>query len=527
MPFYIRALIVIMVLSSIVLWLGRPYATYKATLPDDYRRRALCWVVLTLTLFLSHSYYLLLLIMLPLLVLAGGKDSNRLAFYAFLLFVVPPFPFDVQGSGGAMNSLIKLDHFRWLALAVLVPAWWKLRATPGVTPFGRSTVDKFILAYILLWLVLQSMSTTLTNLVRLAFYHFLDTFLPYYVASRAARDLKSFRDAAMALVLGALLMAPVAMFEFARKWLLYNSINEVLGLPFWGFNQYLQRGEAVLRSSVTTGHPIILGFVFAVALALNSFLRLSTKPGLWRLATAGICGGLIAAMSRGPWVGAAVMMIVLIVTGPHVSSRLMRVSLLGLLLMPLLFMTEQGQKILDYLPFIGTVESANVEFRARLLDVSLGVLAKFPFFGALDFLEDPDMQQMRGGDGIIDIVNTYLGVAMATGVVGLTIFVAPFVLVCLGVLRRLYFSGMPRESEMHALGRSLLAALLGVMVILATASPLAAVPILYLFLIGLGDGYLDLTARQPVAEARPEAAAAAPAARPAPRMRPRPHRGPV
>ena len=152
MPFYIRSLLVIMVLSSIVLWLGRPYATYKSTLPDDYRRRALCWVVITLTMFLSHSYYLLLLIMLPLLVIAGGKDSNRLAFYAFLIFVVPPFPFDVQGSGGAMNSLIKLDHFRWLALAVLVPAWWKLRATPGVTPFGRSTVDKFILAYIVLWL---------------------------------------------------------------------------------------------------------------------------------------------------------------------------------------------------------------------------------------------------------------------------------------------------------------------------------------------------------------------------------------
>jgi hypothetical protein len=536
MPFYIRSLIVIMVLSSIVLWLGRPYATLKATLPDDYRRRALSWVVITLAMFLSHSYYLFLILSLPLMVIAGGKDSNRLAYFAFLIFVVPTFPFEITGSS-ALNSLIKLDHMRWLSLAVLLPAWWSLRSKPGVTPFGRTTVDKFIFGYIALWLTLQAMSTTVTNLVRISFYMFLEIFLPYYVASRGARDMKSFRDVIMAFVVAVLIMAPTGVVEFARKWLLYNSINEVMGLPYWGLNNYLQRGEGVLRASVTTGHPIVLGYLMSIALGLNAFLRPSTKPGLWKLAVLGLCGGIVAAMSRGPWVGAAAMLLVLIATGPKVGSRLMQVSMLGLLMTPLLFMTEQGQKILDYLPFVGTVESQNVEFRARLLDVSLGVLAKFPFFGALDFINDPDMEQMRGSDGIIDIVNTYLGVAMATGVVGLTIFVAPFVIVCFGIARRLFAGGLSPDSEEHLLGRALLATLVGIMVTIGTVAAISVVAYVYLFIVGLGAAYVEsmtAAARAPAQQPAPRPAAEPPPSRRPPRPqpgwatrgRPRPVRGP-
>ena len=271
-------------------------------------------------------------------------------------------------------------------------------------------------------------------------------------------------------------------------------------MPYWGLGNYLLRGEGgFLRAAVTSGHPIALGYEMTVAMGLFVFLRRSIASSrTWWCVFFALTTGLIAAMSRGPWVGAAAMLVVLLVTSPRAGSRLMQVSLWSLLLVPLLLTTSQGQKILDYLPFVGTVEARNVDFRARLFDVSLSVLSNFPFFGALDYMDHPEMQQLRGGDGIIDMVNSYLGVAMHTGYVGLTLFAAPFVLVGLGIVRALY--ALPdKRSEFHLLGRALLASMIGAMVTIGTASSILAIPIVYWSILGMGACYLQLVKSPAVA----------------------------
>lgn len=492
MPTHLRALVVIMVMALAVLWLMRPVATEQAITPVDYKRRATLWVWLTLIAFLSHNYWLFVLISVPLMAVAGARDSNRLSLYLFVLFAIPLFQVEVPGFG-VFERLLAFDHTRWLALAVLLPAYWALRAKPEVEPFGRTWVDKFVFAYMLLWFILQLQATTLTNLFRITLYLFIDIFLPYYVASRALRNLRDYHDAFMSFVVALLIMCPLAAFELARSWLLYNGLELAMGQVPWGFGGYLGRGDGgPLRAIVSAGHPIALGYFMSVGLGLAVFLCRSVASKRTRLwICVGLCVGLLAAMSRGPWVGAAAMAVVIVFTGPRVTSKLMQVSLWSLLAIPILLSTEQGRKAIDYLPFIGTVEAQNVEFRQRLVEVSLGVLSHFPFFGALDYMSHPDMEQMRGGDGIIDMVNTYLSVAMSTGVVGLTLFATPFLLVIVGILRALY--QLPdKEGELHTLGRALLAALVTIIVTIGTVAPIVAIPAVYLCVVGMGAGYLRL-----------------------------------
>jgi hypothetical protein len=491
MPVEIRAYVVIMLVGLMVLAVGKPIVTAYASTPEDYRRRAATWVAVTSIAFFSHSYWLFVLISTPLIWLVGTKDSSRFSLFLFLVFAVPPFRVDVPGFGGM--PLMQVNHIRWLTVALLLPAWINLRKEPGYEPFGRLLVDKFLIAYVLLWLVLNSVSTTVTNLMRIGFYFGLDIILPYIVASRALRDLRAYRDAIMSFLVAALLIGPLGLLELVRSWLLYNWLDESMGLPRWGFGNYLPR-DAFLRGAASTGHPIVLGYVMVVGLGLTLYLRSMVESGKLRaLIIAGLGAGLLGAMSRGPWVAGAVMGVVIVLTAPNAGKRMMQAALGGMLVIGVAIATPQGQRAIDYLPWIGTVESQNVDFRERLLEVSLGVLAHYPFFGALDFLNHPDMEQMRGGDGIIDMVNEYLAVAMATGIVGLSLFVAPFVLAGVGIARVL--RTVKAELELHLLGRALLAALVGIMVTIATVAAITVVPIVYLSIIGMSVGYLRLVAR--------------------------------
>lgn len=494
MPTHIRALIVILVLAGAVLWLAYRPTTESAIAPQDYRRRAGVWLALTVLAFVTHQYWFYAFLTVPLLYLAGRKDANPLAMLFFVLYAIPPFPADVPSMGG-LGNLLTLDHLRWLSIVVLFPLFMAIRQERGVAPFGSTAVDKAVLAYLLLWVVLQAMETSATNMVRVLLALFLDIFLPYYVASRALRNIAQFRDVTMSLLVAAVILGLTASFEIARSWLLYNGLGEIMGLPYWGMGNYTDREGGFLRAISTAGHPISLGYLLVVGMAMLPFLRSSiTSPRMRALCWLVLLAGLIASMSRGPWVGGAVMLLVVLFTGPQVGSNLARAGLAAIVVVPLSLMTPQGLAVLDYLPWIGTAGSQTVEFRERLFDTSVQVLMHFPVFGSLTFLDHPDMQVMRGGDGIIDMVNTYLSVALSTGFVGLTFFVMPFLLVGLGIVRTLVQLKDRKDSDEYLLGRTLLAAIVGIMVTIGTTSSVNAIAITYYLVIGMGAAYLNWVA---------------------------------
>jgi O-antigen ligase len=489
-----------MVLAGLTFAFSRAHACAGAMKDEDFVRRRNVWFALTAAVFLAHNFWIFIVFAAALLIyFALPGEPNKLALYFFVLFAVPAIDAEIPGFG-VMEHFFAIDYLRLLALVILLPAWLALRARPESGPFGRSSADKLLVVYLALQFCLQLPHTTLTEALRRGvFYAFIDVFLPYYVASRAARDTAALREALMAFVLGALVLAPIALFEFARHWLLYTPLEDALGVD-WGMLNYLERGDGLLRAQASTGQPIILGYVLALALCLGLYVRKSMPQTRWR--DAGLvllAAGLVAAMSRGPWIGAAVMLLAFVATGPQALRRLGKLGLAGLGVLGILMVSPAGQELVDYLPFVGTVDAQNVIYRERLLDVSLGVLLEHPFFGAWDFLQLPVMQQLRQGEGIIDVVNTYLGVALASGFVGLALFCGFFLAVLYQVWGAMRGAG-ERDGETYALGQALFCALLGILVMIFTTSSVGLIPLVYWSIAGLAQAYARAAAPARAAE---------------------------
>lgn len=488
MPEHLRALVVILVLAGAVFAAARPLACAAAMPDKDFARRRNAWFALTLAAFLAHNFWIFVVFATALLVFAVLSEGNKLALYFFVLFAVPAIDAEIPGFG-LVEHLFVIDYLRLLALAILLPAWLVLRMRPEAEPFGRSSADKLLLAYLVLQFCLQLPHTTLTETLRRGvFYAFVDVFLPYYVASRGARHLAALREALTAFVLAALVAAAIAVFEFTRHWLLYTPLEEALGVD-WGLLNYLERGDGLLRAQASTGQPIILGYVLALALCLGLSLRKSMPPTRWR--DAGLvllAAGLVAAVSRGPWIGALVMLLAFAATGSQALPRLAKLGVAALCVLPFLMFSPAGQALVDYLPFVGTVETFNVTYRERLFEVSLGVVLDHPVFGAWDFLQLPVMQQLKQGQGIIDIVNTYLGIGLASGFVGLSLFCGFFLVVLVELFAAMRRAG-ERDGEPYALGQALFCALLGILVMIFTTSSIALIPVVYWSIAGLAQAY--------------------------------------
>src|SRR6185503_7460188 len=96
--------------------------------------------------------------------------------------------------------------------------------------------------------------------------------------------------------------------------------------------------------------------------------------------------------------------------------------------------------------------------------------------------------QLKQGEGIIDVVNTYVGVALASGLVGLSLFCGFFLVVLLELLAVLRRAG-DRDGEPYVLGQALFCALLGILVMIGSASSTGLIPLVYWSIAGLAQAY--------------------------------------
>ena len=488
MPEHLRALVFILGLATVVFAFSKAPACALASTAANFERRRNLWFGLTLAAFLAHNFWIYIFVAAALLLFARSREPNKLAMFFFLLFAVPPIAEKIPGLG-LVEHLFTIDHIRLLALAVLLPAFLSLRSQPDTGRFGRSAPDLLIAGYIILALLLHFTVDTLSNALRQGvLYGFIDIFLPYYVASREPKNLQAFRDALMAFVVAALVLSAIGAFEFARHWLLYSALQDALGVQDQ-FIGYLERSPGVLRALGTTGQPIVLGYVIAVAVGFILFLRSSVPNSLaWRLGLALLIAGLVAPLSRGPWVGTAALLLVFVATDESAGIRFTILGLAGAIVLPVLLAFPAGETIINHLPFIGSVDEENVTYRQRLLEVSIQVISQNPLFGAIDASYLERMEELKQGQGIIDIVNTYVGVALSNGLVGLSLFSGFFIAVAIGI-----FKGMrsltDRKSELFRLGRALFSTLVGILVIIFTVSSISVIPAIYWSVAGLGVAY--------------------------------------
>jgi len=215
-------------------------------------------------------------------------------------------------------------------------------------------------------------------------------------------------------------------------------------------------------------------------------------PSVWAR-IAGICvywAGLLVTYSRGPWIGAASILMVFTVLRPRALSRLLKTAAAIAIGFGAVLVSPLGDQILSVLPWMGgSVGSDTLLYRQRIAQRSWHLIASHPFLG--DQLALLKMEDLRQGEGIIDLVNTYATVALFYGLVGLFAFLA-FILIpafrAYLATRRVAQS----DPDLALLGASLIACTAGTLVMLADSSFILAYQQMFYVLAGLTAAYARL-----------------------------------
>ena len=512
MPVLYKALVAVMIVTLLAFYVAKPLMGRFMSESDFIVRRNV-WLALTLSAFLIPNYCAYVLMAVLILAYGVRRDTNPAALYLFLLLAMVPSGLDLP-TFGIVKQVLRLDHLRLLSLAVLLPIAVRLaRSTESPDVLGpsmdrsRMQADLLILCYLGLQIVLlvrfESVTATLRRIVLMG----LDVWLPYYVLSRSCRTRDKTVETMAAFALAMFVLAPLAVLETMKGWLFYVGLQEHLGTQQI-FN-YLRRGD-LLRATVTSGQPIVLGYAMAVAFGFWLYLQSSVTSRAWRwLAMITLVAGVVVPSARGPWLGAATILIVFLALGPNRVSRISRAAVLLTVVTMGLLASPYGDKIIDRLPFIGTLDAGAVSYREQLAGTSWQIIQQNPWFGTPGFIEQ--MESLRQGQGIIDLVNAYAGIGLAYGLVVLALFFGVFVFIALQCMRGVH-SLRSSDPDLSLAGASLVACIAGALLMLATVNLYLSVGYLTWALAGLALGYAGVAKRHAASVADPRFRPASPLA---------------
>jgi O-antigen ligase len=498
----IKALVVITFLAMVVFHFAKPVAL-RFMEEADFRLRRNMWFGLSAMAFLSPSFWLFALVAAPIAWWAGRKDSNPAALLVLIGSALPSGETQIP-------KLITVGPGSVLLFFILIPALLRrLKAAPRGTPREPEpsrALFRFCMFLILVYCVLLATPflafESWTNVLRREANLLLGAPIGYLFFSKL-RSHQAIREVLAAYVLSAAVLALIGVAEAAKGWLLYIGLGQ-----YWGIVQgsaYVMRAGQ-LRAMASTGHFLWLGFMLAMAFACWLYLKRWIPSRATFLAVALLLwAGMMATYARGAWIAAILMLFVYYWLQPGGLGKVFKVLMFSGLTGAVVLATPWGDRIVNALPFTGTVDRFNVEYRQRLLQRSLELIPDHPWFGDIRVIER--MQDMRQGEGIVDLVNGYLNIALQYGLVTLGALVLLYLLI-LWRTRAASHLLRDRDEDASALGVILMTCIIGDLFFAYGA----AFPGEGIMLAGLATSYVQISrasARSPRAVARPSRPSAA------------------
>jgi O-antigen ligase len=243
----------------------------------------------------------------------------------------------------------------------------------------------------------------------------------------------------------------------------------------------------------STGHPLTLGYLLAVAFGFWLYLQQRVQSRALRWGITGLfLFGLLADFSRGPWVGTLLIYFAFAALGPRAVTKIFKavagMSLLGLAVA----ISPLGVKIASVVPYFGgTVDIDNVVYRERLFTRSWEIIMDHPWFGDQQALLR--MEDLRQGEGIIDLINGFLEILLSDGFIGLSLFL---IFIVIGLHKAVRVSAVTAKSDpdLSKLGACLVACMLGSMLMTWVGG---LIDLMTCVLVGLMAAYISVGRRIP------------------------------
>lgn len=485
-------------LAATVYGLAAVFAAFllrpKAAPTPALLRAAVFWMLSVPFLFLIQ-YTILSLVAcgLLLLALAPRARSDRLAYYLLTLPAAPsafaalvPFP--------GLNYLFTLD-FPKIAFFVILAAPLLLAGRPAAARFVPS-VGVLVIVLTLLYSVMAFRTENITNGLRLGVNHALTLALPYLGLIRLMDKEDMFEKAMASFLFLSCIFAFSALVSQATKWNFYDFLSTRAGEP-----AFADFRDGFLRVGVTL-NPVLAGYAIGLGLIAVSYFRSLNRM---KFLSAWIYRGLFAVAlfftySRGAWlaVAAGLAAYIFFTKAPR-GLRPAAISLGLVLGVPaaIIFALNADFSEIDA---YGTFA-----YRQELLRATFVHIEMFPLFGDAAFYNRPHFAHLLQGQGIIDFVNRYVQVVVEYGLVGLAIFIAPYLIALAGLLglpaRDPSFWGSAAEHRRAAM----IAVLGSYLVVIGTTSDVSYMRQYGIVVLALCAGFLGLVRGQQAARLRAEA----------------------
>ncbi len=497
MIYALKLLLPVLIVCGLA-WVGLRSAFAPLLAKSEYSRAWSVMLAATLVVFLGHST-MLYAIGIAVVALVGqsclgGGIRGKLAAFMLLIMILPPLTWQVGGFGD-INYVLGLTGPRILALVLLSgPALTLLVDRRKKRESWVAPLDLMVFAYQLLKLVLMVPHATTTGLLRMVVESVLDILLPYYVASRGIRSETDLRFHLSHLALGFTFAAAVGFAEYFANRNFYSELQWIYGYK-WTLTMTLMRGSH-LRVVAATPQPIVLAFEMIFALGVWTYLRghdwrLWSVRGVYAL----LVGCLVFTFSRGPWIGGFVFAFCLLGLRKLTVRAFVSLFLATLVVGVVMKVVGADQIVINALSLVfGSSEAdlSSINYRSELLDTALALLRQSPWLGVPDYASQ--MQALRQGEGIIDLVNSYIAIALDAGVIGLAIYMLPYVLAFRRMVR---VPGLalrePGDANAGWFTAIFLAMIIALLATIFTTSTFFTMPFLLVMLIALPIARLSMT----------------------------------
>jgi O-antigen ligase len=491
----LKLLIVVFAATCIAAWVFRS-AFRDIFTKTEYRR---VWQIVLLGVvasYLSQLPAVFLLVIAGLGIYAAAithhGPAGKIGIYLLLACTLPPINLHLGGFGG-INYLLDLDHRRVLSMVLLTWAAIEIAATKS-TPRATSFVwiDLLVVGYQALRFALQMPHSTFTTQARILVESTFDILLPYFVVTRGLRSMADLRFVGGHLFVGITFAAAVACTETLLQHNLFSGLQSIYNVK-WQLTYALMRGS-LIRVQATMPQPIILAFLLLFGIGLGYWFKGQQwrRPAVFALfATIAIAE--ITTFSRGPWLGAAVILLAFLAMR-HLSAAAFKAACVALVMGGVaLKLAGADQQIVTVLGAIFGSEQADIssiEYRRELLDTSLALIKQSPWLGVPNYAAQ--MQSLRQGEGIIDVVNTYVAILLDAGAIGLAVYLLPLLIVANRLISAVRRSASGSLDDGSRFAVAMVALILGCLFSIFTTSTWGIMPQLMTMLLALPAAWLAL-----------------------------------